>query len=256
MAEHLLKPASPQSWKCWSKWKPPGLCLAESLDVALESLDVYRRFPASRRKCSCRTRPKRCRRRPEQKVRAMRWTPSTGRTGSGRRCEKNWPTCGARQPQCIDVHRRSRKTDHEADGNDRLHQQKARITFIASVLRADLQRDFCEKLADSGYELVDCAGWATTGALQQHPYQRHELRRRTPSSSPKPDAGTLSNTSKCISVIRLQAKRGRRRKFEAAADTSQVYDIPAEALGMKCIPHTSWSDNAADEQFDLERVQP
>jgi hypothetical protein len=241
------------------EWETAQVLALQNLDVALESLDAYRTFRVS----------------AVQVQDTATDVPAASGPGEIHEVDTDYWTDGkwsTMRDKLANMRRRAAEPSatvpleelrkFEQAGRDALAQSvvlagQAKYAFIASVLRSDLQRDFCEKLADSGYELVDCA-WMGNDQRRSN----HVLLRGVNGDeiaivlSPKPDAGTLSNTLQMHFRDPSPSEAERKDKIKALQQVlAEVYDIPTEALGMKCIPGTVWSENAADENFDLERVR-
>ena len=134
---------------------------------------------------------------------------------------------------------------------------EAKYAVIASILRADLQRDFSEKLKESGYEIVDNALLNGDDRKENHLVLKgvngEEI---CIVLSPKKGAGKLSNTLELNFRDEDCNEAERKEKLNAIREVlSDIYEIPGEALNYQCKPGTGWSTNAPKEKFNLEKVR-
>jgi len=128
---------------------------------------------------------------------------------------------------------------------------------MASVLRVDLQREFCARLAESGYQVVDNV-WAGNDERQAN----HVVLRGVNGDeiavviAPKENAGTLSNQFQIHFRDAAPNEAERKEKLEAIYQVlNEVYQLPREAVEARCLPGTDWTTNAAPEHFDLEQAR-
>ena len=134
---------------------------------------------------------------------------------------------------------------------------EAKYAVIASILRADLQRDFSEKLKESGYEIVDNA------VLDGDDRKANHLVLKGVNGedisiilSPQKGGGKLSNTMELNFRDKNCNEAERKEKLDAFREVlSEIYEIPKETLNYQCKPGTDWSTNAPKEKFNLEKVR-
>jgi hypothetical protein len=138
-------------------------------------------------------------------------------------------------------------------------QATAKYALMASLLRADLQARFAERLAGAGYEVIDNA-WAGNDERGEN----HLVLRGVNGDeisivlAPKPGESSFSNRIKVL-FRTPDGEPNEQERAERLASITQIlreaYDLPADAGFLDCAPGTETLPNAPADAFNLERVR-
>lgn len=135
----------------------------------------------------------------------------------------------------------------------------AKFAAMASIMRAELQERFADKLAESGYAVEDNVWAGDDERDENHLFLRGVTGDRISIVlSPTRDGGTIGNSMQVNfhdpSPSPNEAERQERVK--AITDVlSTVYELPPGDLTIPCAPGTEDEPNAPAERFDVGRVR-
>jgi hypothetical protein len=138
-------------------------------------------------------------------------------------------------------------------------QATAKYALMASLLRTDLQARFAERLADSGYEVVDNA-WAGNDERAENHLVLRGVNGDEISIVLAPKAGGSSFTNRIRVLFRVpEGEPNEQERAERLASIAQIlrdtYDLPTDACVLDCTPGTETLPNAPAEAFDLDPVR-
>jgi hypothetical protein len=236
------------------EWETHRVLALESLEVGLETLEAHRRFQLSPVQVEGGTTS---RTEPGQEVNSDYWTQGQWSARQQALAEMRWRLADDQADVSIAEVKQIAQAGRDAPTQAIALAASAKYALMASVLRADMQREFAARLAESGYQIVDNA-WSGNDERRAN----HMLLRGVNGDeiaivvSPKEDAGPLSNRIAVHFRDNSPSEAERKEKLEAIYQVlNQVYQFPRESVGLHCLPGTEWQDNASAEHFDLAQVR-
>lgn len=152
-----------------------------------------------------------------------------------------------------------RASGEEAASDAVALQVTAKYALMASLLRADLQARFAERLADAGYAVVDNAWEGNDERAENHLVLRGVTGDEISIVlAPKPGESCFSNKVKVLfrTASGDPNEQERAERLEAITQILRdAYDLPNDAQFLDCAPGTETRHDAAPEAFDLDRVR-
>ena len=138
-------------------------------------------------------------------------------------------------------------------------QVTAKYALMASLLRADLQSRFAERLSDAGYAVVDNAWTGNDERAENHLVLRGVAGDEI-SIVLAPKAGESCFSNKVKVLFRTASGEANEQEREEQLDAitqilRDTYDLPGDATFLDCTPGTEARHDAAPESFDLDRVR-
>ena len=236
------------------RWEKHRQLALQSLEVGLAALEAHRTFKLSAMEAdgAATTSVK-----AEQEVDTDYWTGGQWGALQQRLAEMRWRISHEQAEVSFEELARMQQAGEEAVNQAVALAASAKYALMASVLRADLQRRFCDRLAQAGYQVADNA-WAGNDERRSN----HVVLRGVNGDeiaivlAPKEECGKLSNRIQVHFRDPSPNEAERREKLDAIRKVlSEVYEVPDKNLELRCLPGTELESNAADEHFDLERVR-
>jgi len=152
-----------------------------------------------------------------------------------------------------------RASGEEAASDAVALQVTAKYALMASLLRADLQARFAERLSDAGYAVVDNAWTGNDERAENHLVLRGVAGDEISIVlAPKVGESCFSNKVKVLFRTAAGEANEQERAEQLDAITQilrETYDLPGDATFLDCAPGTEARHDAAPESFDLDRVR-
>ena len=236
------------------QWETHRRLALESIEFGLESLQAHRTFQLSAVQMEAADETHTT---PAQEVDADHWTGGQWASVYQQLAEMRWRIADEDAAVSLEELQRIQQAGRDAPTQAVGLAVTAKYALMASILRSDLQRDFCARLAESGYQVVDNA-WAGDDERQAN----HVVLRGINGDeiavviAPKEEAGKLSNRIQVHFRDSSPSEAERKEKLEAIYQVlNEVYQFPREALDLRCLPGTDWQTNVTPEHFDLQPVR-
>jgi len=226
------------------QWETHRLLALESLEVALEALQAHRTFQLSAVQVEGAGSTRAA---APQEVDTDFWTQGQWSALQQQLAELRWRIADEDVAVSLEELAHIQQAGRDAPTQAVALAARAKYALMASVLRVDLQREFCARLAESGYQVVDNV-WAGNDERQAN----HVVLRGVNGDeiavviAPKENAGTLSNQFQIHFRDAAPNEAERKEKLEAIYQVlNEVYQLPREAVEARCLPGTDWTTNAA-----------
>lgn len=239
-----------------ARWEAARALAIQSLEAGLGALDAARSFELSDVEV---TTGDEARSEPAREVDTDHWTSGAWAARQG---ELHAALERVRHPDAIvslEDLESLRTSAEEAASQAVALQVTAKYALMASLLRADLQARFAERLADAGYAVVDNAWLGNDERAENHLVLRGVAGDEISIVlAPKSGASCFSNKVKVLFRTGEGDPNEQERAERLDAITQilrDAYDLPGDAAFLDCTPGTELRHDAAPEAFDLDRVR-
>jgi hypothetical protein len=239
-----------------ARWEAARALAIQSLEAGLGALDAARSFELSDVEV---TTGDEARSEPAREVDTDHWT---GGAWASRYDEVHAALERIRQPDTVvplEELEALRASGESAASDAVALQVTAKYAVMASLLRADLQARFAERLADAGYAVMDNAWLGNDERAENHLVLRGAAGDEISIVlAPKVGESCFSNKVKVLfrTATGEPNEQERAERIETITQILRdVYDLPGDAKFLDCAPGTETRHDAAPEAFDLDRVR-
>jgi ElaB/YqjD/DUF883 family membrane-anchored ribosome-binding protein len=239
-----------------ARWEATRALAIQSLEAGLGALDAARSFRLSDVEV---TTGDEARSEPAQEVDTDHWTGGAWAFRHGELGEALERIGDPDASVSLDELEALRASAEEAASEAVALQVTAKYALMASLLRADLQARFADRLADAGYAVVDNAWLGNDERAENHLVLRGVAGDEI-SIVLAPKAGESCFSNKVKVLFRTGPghpnEQERAERLEAITQILRdAYDLPGDAAFLDCTPGTETRHDAAPEAFDLDRVR-